>query len=216
VTLAHLCLGTASWATDAPYNDRVPPSDAELTRILDVAEVNGIRWLDTSVLYGNVEARLIDAKVYEKFQIVTKVRSLGVVETPFEPYAKVWLYHARPDEVLPQEFRHNGWRRLGQSWGMSVYTLEQATAALDLRVQVLQVPWNSGTVDEQWTWIRNRAYGDGVMFFGRQPFARGSATNLRGWFEFALNTNPRGWCVVGVETAAQVEELCRWREEIAR
>jgi aryl-alcohol dehydrogenase-like predicted oxidoreductase len=31
---------------------------------------------------------------------------------------------------------------------------------------------------------------------------------------WALTTNPRGWCVVGVETAAQLEELCQWREEL--
>ena len=63
-TVAHLCLGTASWNQEATYNGRVPPDDDEMRRILDVAEAGGIRWIDSAVAYGNVEQRLVAVEAW--------------------------------------------------------------------------------------------------------------------------------------------------------
>jgi hypothetical protein len=119
------------------------------------------------------------------------------------------------------------WPREEGLVGVSVYTVAQATAALDAGVQVLQVPWNKGEapaaivkgeIVDGWAYIRDRAYADGVLFFGRQPFVRGNLAPpwpyAREAFEWALTTNPRGWCVVGVETAAQLKELLWWQESL--
>lgn len=232
MTLAHLCLGTASWSTVGPrYHDRVPPSDDELDRILDVAAAGGIRWLDAARSYGNVWERLTWMRT-ARFKVIDKVKPDVFLVGGQAP---VVLTHLGPENA----FRWPRCDRSQKLCGASVYTVDQATAALDAGVQVLQVPWNMSTVVESatlfrlrldvlvpmpepgpdgpsWFEVRDHAYADGVLFFGRQPFAGDRITepSRREVFQWALQTNPRGWCVVGVETAAQVEELLRWREEI--
>lgn len=234
MTVAQLCLGTASWATEPPYHGRIPPRDDELRRILDVAEARGIRWLDTARAYGNAEARLADFGAYGRFRVVTKygrvIRSTACEAALHGP--EVVLSHLQPDE--------EPWigvsSRPGPKalCGASVYTVQQARQVLarlgacgyaaewDLwRIaRVLQVPWFHRPGDDAagWDAVRDAAYRDGVLFFGRQPFA--GRTDLddqtrRRWWEWALRTNPRGWCVVGVETADQVTQLCDWREALA-
>lgn len=226
VNLAHLCLGTASWGE--PYNGRTPPSDDELARILDVAAAGGIRWLDTAAAYGNAESRLLEHEAWRRFKIVTKVRSWIEATVPvpawdvrsrLEPYAAAWLYHLEPCEQIPDYVGPRERGRMGQGWGTSVYTVAQAETTLDfVGVQAIQVPWHYPiNEDVGWEAVRDRAYADGVLFFGRQPFARRSDLS-EGQREFlfrcALLSNPRGWCVVGVETVAQLEELLAWRDAL--
>ena len=221
-TVAHLCLGTASWNQEATYNGRVPPDDDEMRRILDVAEAGGIRWIDSAVAYGNVEQRLVAVEAWKRFKIVSKIKTTSFKFPACCPAAV--LNHLGPDDPVGMPI----WPREEGLVGVSAYTVAQAVAALDSgELQVLQVPWNSGDrpaaivkgeIVDGWEHVRDRAYADGVLFFGRQPFARGNLAPpwpyARETFEKALITNPRGWCVVGVETAAQLKELLWWREAL--
>jgi hypothetical protein len=187
----------------------VPPDDAELARILDLAAPR-VRWLDTACAYGDVPQRLAAVRAWERFRIVTKVSRAAGPADALACHAAVVLAHLRPDESgdgYPDP-------AAAAPRGVSVYTVAQAQAALDAGCAVLQAPWNRRTVDAAWVAVRDRAYADGVLFFGRQPFARGRDVTRDAW-RWALTTNPRGWCVVGVETAAQLAMLLTWRNACA-
>lgn len=218
--VAHLCLGTASWGT-VPYRDTTPPDDAELARILDVAAARGVRWLDTAEAYPGVEARLAKHRASDRFRIVSKAQPAAA------PYgyalaADVVLLHLGPDDDAAWASWPDGWvdgLTEGEPViaGMSVYTVAIAQAALALLdCRALQAPWSVDT-HAAWAPVRDRAYREGALFFGRQPFGRielNSQDERRKMFQFALESNPRGWCVVGAETAAQVAQLCDWRDAL--
>lgn len=230
---AHLCLGTASWGE--PYNGRVPPSRESLQEILSFALEHDVRWLDTARHYVDAERRIGRAAQPGAFNVVTKFKTADLQEGGWEPpllssierlgcSPAAVLLHLEPGETVARTDMASIWMTtaFGQArgFGVSAYTPEQAEAAMDHGAVVLQVPWNMALPSEdlrEWDAVQRRAYLNGVLFFGRQPFAKGvlAQSDLRREaFEWALRRNPRGWCVVGVEDVDQLYELVGWWEDL--
>lgn len=218
--VAHLCLGTASWGE--PYNGRTPPSDDELKAILDMAEGAGIRWLDTAEAYGQAATRLRALDAQDRFHVVTKVK-VGP-DRDWDAHDGLWadvcLIHMEPDVPMVHLGAVRGPVEFGSEtlWGLSAYNPEQALTAIRWGARVVQVPWNRATQDDPdriwWHRVQAEAYGDGVLFFGRQPFNRGADIHPEA-LKWAVRTNPRGWCVVGVESVTQLEQILEWYKEAA-
>ena len=69
-----ISLGSAQWGLKYGINNiQGIPSDNELKKILNVANINGIKMLDTAQSYGNSELR-IGRYNENRFKIVTKIK----------------------------------------------------------------------------------------------------------------------------------------------
>ena len=71
-----LVIGTVQYGINYGINNtKGIPSDSEILEIFDLAENNSIKYLDTSISYGNAEERI--AKLANnKFNIITKSKNV--------------------------------------------------------------------------------------------------------------------------------------------
>ncbi len=195
----RLILGTAAFGTKYGANGYPKPTRAQVEDILDVARAGGITMVDTAPAYG-------DMPEFDGFDVVTK--------TPWDGSDAYAVLVHDPDGVT--EMRALA-RRRNYGVGISVYTPAQLERALafPLEMDVVQIPLS--IADGRFLPYLEELHLRGIEVHARSVFLQGALLmdsppievprrTVAECLGFALAQLVDG-VVVGVHTAAQLEEL---------
>ena len=194
----NLTLGTAAFGM--PYgvaNPPVPVSALEVDEILDMAWGAGVQCVDTAPAYGEAERRLGEwmQKRQRRLTVISKMPSLKLIGRAVDTeditrfvdksckalgIDRVDGYLAHHAGDLQQPGVAQAMLSLQQSgrigaFGASVYTVEEAEAALGIQgLRLLQVPIN--LIDHRFvdSGLLARCRDAGVIVFARSVFLQGA------------------------------------------
>lgn len=204
------------------FNSAGQVPEAEVSEILDLAQAEGVRVLDTAHAYGNSEAVLGELKAGARFSIVTKVPALTASDpaTQVRQLFSQSLERLRVDKVhglllhraadLLGEQGSAVWRALeelrnsGQVGriGFSAYGSDEALALLQrYPVQLIQLPLNVFDTRHHDSGVLDLCSARGIEVHVRSVFLQGFALgdprlldgHLSAWRDLLLRF--RGRCV---------------------
>ena len=191
--ISRLMLGTANFGLDdyppGRGHQRVPRDEA--IAINEHAYRAGIRAFDTAWAYGDglAEDILAEALGGRPAHVTTK-RRVGDTSPVLHPW--IVLQHNPTVDQMDATFD-----------GASVYTVEEASTAVECRHRHIQVPY--------WLmnpWCRFMLDYRGVTTYARQPYGRGQLPE-RSALVFALSS-PADYIVFGARSVTQLDETLRW------
>ena len=196
MSIDRLCLGTAKFGLDnyPPGSGRRRPSRAESVSLIDAAYHAGIRHFDTAAAYGDAEAILEEGLAGRPASVTTKCMA-----TAWAPSPRGWVtlqHNPTVAEINPK------------ADGASVYTVDEAGAALDADHLYLQVPY--WLMDWSHYGIALLAQDRAVTVYARQPYGRGQVP-CQAALWFALNS-PADYIVFGCANRQQLDDTLRWAE----
>jgi aryl-alcohol dehydrogenase-like predicted oxidoreductase len=181
VSVKRLCLGTVKLGLPwygAGSLSRPTPED--ISAILCRAQALGVTHYDTGAAYGDAEDWCQQA-LAQRAQVVTKVgpalARLGALTfRTYEPgrWAAALLHNPTVADLADLTLREALREATGDGLapvGASVYTPEEALAAMDAGLTVLQVPYS--VYDHRHGGVLAEAHGRGVTTYARGPFLQG-------------------------------------------
>jgi len=201
-----IILGSAQFGLDYGINNNVgKPSDVDLKSILDRAQTEGIRLLDTAENYGDAQRRIGDyhKKCGKKFEVITKFSSsLEIMPTSFRERIvndiKIldidslygYLFHSFDDfnsyfRRFESELLQLKCDGLIKRLGVSLYTNDELERVLEFdNVDLIQIPYNLLDNASKRNEVLIKAKRKAIEIHTRSPFLQGllfkSSSELKG------------------------------------
>jgi len=177
MSVARLCLGTAKLGMPWYGLGSVSrPGPNEIVAILQRAEQLGIRWFDTGAAYGDAEDWVCE--FVANGSVVTKVAprlvALGALDRRWTATG-VLVHNPSVADLANKDVLDQLARSSAMFSGASVYTPEEARAAIGAGLGAIQVPYC--WLDRRHGETMREAKAAGMMVFARQPFLQGLLTN---------------------------------------
>lgn len=190
--IEKLILGTVQFGLDYGINNpKGRPSENEVFAILNSANEQGIRWLDTAAAYGDAEQRIgsflqqaagVDFDIISKFHFSDNTAPATILQASLNrlgvPSIHTYLYHSFKDlQEHPETLRElEALRDAGaiKHLGVSVYTNAELKAACgNPAIGVIQLPFNLLDNDSQRGDLLQEAKEKGKVVHTRSVFLQG-------------------------------------------